>query len=124
VVSSYTPTLTTLLRAQRTSIPLNRGDLSIALVAEKRAQDNTLPIIYDVDTEIEQVAAIANSHSVNIMQQWVGSTTVEDTSRAMQTARVVHLACHGVQDTKDATQSGFCVGDALQKPRRTKCTHH
>jgi CHAT domain-containing protein len=41
----------------------------------------------------------------------MGSTTVEDTSMVMQAASIVHLACHGIQDTNDATQSGFCVGD-------------
>jgi CHAT domain-containing protein len=29
----------------------------------------------------------------------------------MQAANIVHLACHGVQDVSDATQSGFCLGD-------------
>jgi CHAT domain-containing protein len=111
VVSSYTPTLTTLLRAQRTTTPLSRGELSIALIAEKRAQDVTLPVIYNVDTEIEYVAAVANSRSVTILHERVGSTAVEDTSRMMQAVSIVHLACHGIQDTNDATQSGFCIGD-------------
>jgi hypothetical protein len=69
VVSSYTPTLTTLLRTQRVSTPLSRGDLSIALTAEKRAQDVTLPVIYDVDTEIERVAAVASSRSVTTVHK-------------------------------------------------------
>jgi CHAT domain-containing protein len=111
VVSSYTPTLTTLLRTQRATIPLRRSDLSISLIAEKRAQDTTLPVIYDVDREIELVAAVANSHGVNFVHERVGLTTVEDTSRVMQAASIVHLACHGIQDTHDATQSGFCLGD-------------
>jgi CHAT domain-containing protein len=111
VVSSYTPALTTLLRAQKTTTPLSRGDLSIALIAEKRAQDVTLPVIHDVETEIEYVAAIANSRSVTIVHERMGSTTVEDTSRVMQSVSIVHLACHGIQDTTDATQSGFCIGD-------------
>jgi CHAT domain-containing protein len=68
-------------------------------------------VIYDVDTEIEHIAAAAESSNVTILNRKVGSTTVEDTSKAMQTASIVHLACHGVQDIKDATQSGFCLGD-------------
>jgi CHAT domain-containing protein len=111
VISSYTPTLTTLIRGQRATRPLSRVDLSIALIAEKQAQDTTLPVIYDVDTEIELISAVAKSGSVTIVHEWVGSTTVEETSRVMQTASIVHLACHGIQDTNDATQSGFCVGD-------------
>jgi hypothetical protein len=111
VVSSYTPTLTTLLRAQKSTALLSHSNLSIALIAEKRAVDVTLPVIYDVDTEIEYVTTVANSRSVTVLHRQVGSTTIEDTSRAMQAASIVHLACHGIQDTSDATQSGFCIGD-------------
>jgi CHAT domain-containing protein len=96
---------------QKATKPLSRGDLSVALVAEKQAQDANLPVIHDVDTEIEHVAAVAKSSGVKILDQWVGSTTIEDTSKAMQTANIVHLACHGIQDDSDATQSGFCLGD-------------
>jgi CHAT domain-containing protein len=111
VVSSYTPTLTTLLRAQRATAPLSCGELSITLIAEKQAQDVALPVIYNVDTEVEHVAAVASSCSVTIVHERVGSTTVEDTSRVMQVASIVHLACHGIQDLNDATQSGFCLRD-------------
>jgi CHAT domain-containing protein len=111
VVSSYTPTLTILLRAQNTTAPLTRGDFSIALIAEKRAQDITLPVISDVDTEIEHISAVAKSSGIRILHERVGSTTMKDTSNLMQTANIVHLACHGIQDSTDATQSGFCLGD-------------
>jgi CHAT domain-containing protein len=111
VVSSYTPTLATLLRAQKTTATLTRGDLSIALIAEKRAQDITLPVLYDVDTEIEHISAVAKSSGIEILHKRVGSTTTKDTSSLMQTANIVHLACHGTQDEIDATQSGFCLGD-------------
>jgi hypothetical protein len=83
----------------------------MALIAEKRAQNIALPVIYNVDTEIEWVAAVAHSRSVRIVRERVGLTTVEDTSKDMQAASIVHLACHGIQDTDDSTQSGFCVGD-------------
>jgi CHAT domain-containing protein len=111
VVSSYTPTITTLLRGQKATTSLRHSDLCVALVAEKRAQDTNFPVIYDVDTEIEHIAAVVNSSSVEILHQHVGSTTVEDTSNVMQTANIVHLACHGIQDVSDASQSGFCLGD-------------
>jgi hypothetical protein len=111
VASSYTPTVTSLLRAQQASKPFPRGHVSLALVAEKRAKQRNLEVIPGVDKEIKHVAAVANLHSVEISHQWVGSTTIEDTSRVMETANIIHLACHGIQDAKDATQSGFCLGD-------------
>jgi CHAT domain-containing protein len=111
VVSSYTPTVTTLLRAQRASAPLRRDHLSVTLVAEKRAQDTTLLTIHGVDEEIENVAAVTQSRNVQNIHQQVGSTTVTGTSAMMQAANIVHLACHGIQDTGNAMQSGFCLGD-------------
>jgi CHAT domain-containing protein len=111
VVSSYAPTVTTLLRAQRTSTPLRRDRLSIALVAEKRAQDATLLTIPGVDEEISYVAAATKSSTIKDIRLQAGSTTVTGTSAMMQTANIVHLACHGIQDSGDATQSGFCLGD-------------
>jgi CHAT domain-containing protein len=112
VVSSYTPTVTALLRAQRAATtPLSRVDISIVLVAEKRAQDAALGTIPGVDEEIGHVAVATHSSNVKNIYQQAGSTTVTGTFAMMQLANVVHLACHGIQDDEDATQSGFCLGD-------------
>jgi CHAT domain-containing protein len=111
VVSSYTPTVTALLRAQRASAPLSRDCISLALIAEKQAQQRGLDQIPGVDKEIDKVAAVAKSKSVKVIYQQAGSTTVAGTSPVMQAANIVHLACHGVQDISNATQSGFCLGD-------------
>jgi CHAT domain-containing protein len=110
-VSSYTPTINLLLRAQRATKSLRRDEISLALVAEKRAAQRNLEVIPGVDKEIEEVAAVAKLCSVEVLYQWVGSTTIEDTSRVMEAASIIHLACHGIQDIGDATQSGFCLGD-------------
>jgi CHAT domain-containing protein len=110
-VSSYTPTVTALLRAQRASIPLRRDHLTFALVAEKRAQDPDLQLIPGVDEEISQIAAVVKQLPVKSVREQKGSTTIAGTSAAMQATDIVHLACHGVQDSIDATQSGFALGD-------------
>jgi CHAT domain-containing protein len=111
VVSSYTPTITSLLRAQQSTKPLPQGHASLALIAEKRAEQRNLQVIPGVDKEIEHVAVVARLNSVRILRQWMGSTNIEETSRVMEAANIVHLACHGIQDVNDATQSGFCLGD-------------
>jgi CHAT domain-containing protein len=111
VVSSYTPTITSLLRAQQATKPLPRDDISLALVAEKRAAQRNLQIIPGVDKEIEHVGMVAKLRNVEVLHQWVGSTTVDNTSKVMEAASIVHLACHGIQDPIDSTQSGFCLGD-------------
>jgi hypothetical protein len=64
-----------------------------------------------VDEEIEHIAVVASLSNVKVVHQRLGSTTIEDTSRVMEAANIVHLACHGIQDVHDATQSGFCLGD-------------
>jgi CHAT domain-containing protein len=100
------------LRAQTAATaPLSQRDLSVALIAEKRAYDSALQVIYGVDEEIAHVAAVAESSNVQLLHQLVGSTTVVDAVVSLQSANIVHLACHGIQDNDDATQSGFCLGD-------------
>jgi CHAT domain-containing protein len=111
VVSSYTPTVTALLRAQKRSTPLRQDGISLALIAEKQAQQRGLELIPGVDKEIDRIAAVAKSGNVEVVHQQAGSTTVAGTSPVMQAANIVHLACHGLQDVSDATQSGFCLGD-------------
>jgi CHAT domain-containing protein len=110
VISSYTPTLTTLLRAQRSVKPLARAHLALLLIAEKRAHES-LAIIPGVDVEIQDIAAIATLHNMKIIDQVMGSTTIAQTSKNLNAANIIHLACHGVQDHQDATKSGFCLGD-------------
>jgi CHAT domain-containing protein len=54
---------------------------------------------------------VAKLSHVSITYQKIGSTGATDTAAAMQVSNIVHLACHGIQDDGDATQSGFCLGD-------------
>jgi CHAT domain-containing protein len=110
-VSSYTPTVRALLRAQRAATPLKRDNISLALVAEKRALQRHLRIIPGVDEEIEYVAAVASKCNIKTTHRLIGSTTIADTTAVMQVVNCVHLACHGIQDVGDAAQSGFCLGD-------------
>jgi CHAT domain-containing protein len=90
---------------------LRRDQLSFALVAEKRARDITMLTIPGVEEEVEHVAAVIDSSTIKNIHVQAGSTTITETSKMMRTANVVHLACHGIQDNVDATQSGFCLGD-------------
>jgi CHAT domain-containing protein len=110
-VSTYTPTLTSLLRAQNKAPRLLRGDLSLSLVAEQVAQESNLSSIPQVDVELDQVSIAAESSRVHIAHRITGSTLVDTVSNAIQAANVIHLACHGIQDPEDATRSGFCLGD-------------
>jgi CHAT domain-containing protein len=110
VISSYTPSLTTLLRAQRAAVALSRDALAMMLLAEKKAQE-PLALIPGVEQEICDIAAIATSYNVNIVSHLASSTTVANALECAATANIMHLACHGTQDPSDATRSGFCLGN-------------
>jgi CHAT domain-containing protein len=111
VVSSYTPTLTTLLRAQKAAKPLQKEFSHIVLVAEKEPGEPHLQVIDHVDVEVDIIAATVSSSCIHKLDQLVGNTTISGTCEAMQNANIVHLACHGIQDSTDVLQSGFCLGD-------------
>jgi CHAT domain-containing protein len=81
------------------------------LIAEKQAQQPGLELIPGVEKEINNIAAVAQSSNVKVIHQQAGSTTIAGTSPVMQAANIVHLACHGVQDIRNATQSGFCLNN-------------
>jgi CHAT domain-containing protein len=90
---------------------LTHQDLSISLVGEEVADDSDLPAIPEVGIELQVISSLAKSHKIRVMHQQKGSTTISSTSVALQAANIVHLACHGIQDDVDATQSGFYLGD-------------
>jgi CHAT domain-containing protein len=111
VVSTYTHTLTSLLRAQKQAMTLLQGDITMTLVAEKFTKEPNLCSIPQVDIELEQVSLVAGSSQIQIAHQITGYTRVDTVSSAIQAANIIHLACHGIQDTKDAIRSGFCLAD-------------
>lgn len=112
VISSYAPTVTTLLRLQKAAgPPLHRDTASFTTVAERRAHEPQLPTINGVVQESTNIGVIAESAGLRNIKQLIGSTSVSNTVSALEAANIVHLACHGTQNTNDATQSGFCLGD-------------
>lgn len=111
VVSSYAPTITTLLRAQRAVSPIQRDSINIALIAEKQARESQLSVIHQVDTEVDSIAAVASLCHIRAVHRLPGESTISNACNAMQAANIAHIACHGIQDGKNALQSGFCLRD-------------
>lgn len=70
-----------------------------------------MKVIPFVDLEIDNVVHAASANNVPTIHQIIGSTTMHGVSAALGAANIVHLACHGIQDGTDATQSGFCLSD-------------
>jgi hypothetical protein len=111
VVSSYTPTLSALLRAREEPIKLLPAQIQLLLVSEGRAKSKDLPVLVSVDRECEEIMQVAKSDCIPIIDHMIGDTTVSRVLQGLSSANIVHLACHGIQDTQDAVASGFCLGD-------------
>jgi CHAT domain-containing protein len=107
MVSSYTPTLTALLRAQQGAKVYGADQIKLLLVATEHAQNLALPPLPFVSREVETVTAITSESLVSIHQTAVKSGVVE----RLASANVVHLACHGIQDAREPHNSHFCLGD-------------
>lgn len=70
-----------------------------------------MPIIDGVEEELAVIKRAATGHDSLHIDNIIGDTTVKSLATGLTTANIAHLACHGVQDTDDALQSGFCLGD-------------
>jgi CHAT domain-containing protein len=112
VVSSYTPTLAALLRAQKTSFNLPGSDLTVALISANKGYDIDLPVLYNVNDEIHFISTAAEKSGVSINADCVRSpATVSRVSDTLESATMAHIACHGIQNASDALASGFCLAD-------------
>jgi CHAT domain-containing protein len=107
VVSSYTPTIAALQRSRRPTIAPASKELSVLVVAESSAPD--MPTLETVEEEVQGICESLHQHAVTpiILHSPV---KVQDVLCHIHDADIVHLACHGVQDS-DALRSGFCLQD-------------
>jgi CHAT domain-containing protein len=113
-VSSYTPTLTALLRAQRSNPGFHRCDARLGLIAAIQAWDASLPILPKVEEEVSNVCTAAERASVSIDDSaiCIGNTAVMTrAAEVFKSTNMVHIACHGKQNAANALSSGFCLSD-------------
>jgi CHAT domain-containing protein len=104
LVASYTPSIAGLLNAQHTSKPVVREDAEILLVA--------------VNSPFKGRALPMTTEEANTLHNLVPSKIVQvskcaDVLESLQSASILHLACHGTQNSSDALQSGFLLEDGL-----------
>jgi CHAT domain-containing protein len=114
LISSYTPSLSALLRARTNLSSVPRTTLNILGVAEGAATG--MPILFNVTEEVRAVRHIAKSAHVNdisVDTHRASGTTVRAVLDQLPRANILHLACHGVQDILDPLKSGFCLGDGM-----------
>jgi CHAT domain-containing protein len=112
VVSSYTPTLTALSRAQKSNPCVSKLDVKLSLTAVTNARDATLSPLWNVEEEIRQVRATAEEANICVVNNRVDEDAViTGVTDAFKRANMVHIACHGIQDQANALSSGFCLSD-------------
>jgi CHAT domain-containing protein len=82
----------------------------MSIIAEPRANRPDMGTLPEVRTEAQYITDIADEGQIH-NQKIIGSTTIAQAEIELQQSNMVHMACHGVQDAKDALSSGFCLGD-------------
>jgi tetratricopeptide (TPR) repeat protein len=112
VVSSYTPTISALLRAQAQAPSVRSADVNMLLVGEDSAKNPGLSKLCNVRTELTHVESIATTkqfgHTVETIAR---EATVTRVTERIKTVHFVHLACHGLQHRTNALESGFYLND-------------
>jgi CHAT domain-containing protein len=109
-VSSYTPTMSALLRAQAKTTSVTSSEVNMLLVGEDCTSNPNLSSLKGVQKELIGVQSIATrfGHDVKAIPR---AASVEHVIECVKSANFVHLACHGLQHKKSALKSGFHLSD-------------
>jgi CHAT domain-containing protein len=105
-VASYTPSIGALLHAQQSFRPVRRSSETETLVVAVDQPYQGVPL-----PEAIKEATIVREH-VSASKTFQVSTT-DGVLEHIQTASILHLACHGTQNLSDALQSGFHLEDDM-----------
>jgi CHAT domain-containing protein len=112
VISSYTPTIASLLRAQQSAEAYTNAQLRISLVAVARPQDAHLPTLHSVHDELDNITDVCQQFGVVPEVRCTRkATTAMEVAQCFEAANIVHIACHGVQHATDPLSSAFCLSD-------------
>lgn len=108
-VSSYTPTLESLLRPR---IPPHGSGQTPNVLLVSQPDTPGYETIYGTETEVATIGNILSSSKTLSRSQGTVTAVLED----MRTHEWVHLACHGIQSPDgDATNSAFVLFDGKLK---------
>jgi CHAT domain-containing protein len=109
VVSSYTPTLTALLRAQHRAPTYRPEQVRLLALAAKQAHDRSLPRLRFVERESAltlEIAAAAGAAPSRAPDDAGAGAVVA----ALESTHMAHLVCHGIQHDTATLESRFCLG--------------
>jgi CHAT domain-containing protein len=109
VVSSYTPTLTALLNIKRRSP--NRSQATRLLTISQPATPRQIPLpgtVHEADAIQTLQSQTGRFHITRLDRQ---EATVAAVLQHMKECSWIHIACHGVQDSVNPTDSAFLLVD-------------
>ncbi|KAG9224478.1 hypothetical protein CCMSSC00406_0007671 [Pleurotus cornucopiae] len=104
-VSSYTPSLSALLRSHPEGSRLS----SIFAVSQTNTPGQ-IPLP-NAGMEVDELIAISSRYGVDVQRLDGEEATVESVLDTISKHTWIHLACHAVQDTTNPLQSGFYLQD-------------
>jgi CHAT domain-containing protein len=83
----------------------------LVLIPASRLSSGRFKALPEVETEISCVASIAASVCAQHDTLSEAGSTNADLSKALESANIVHVACHGIQDVANPLQSAFHLSD-------------
>jgi CHAT domain-containing protein len=112
VVSSYTPTLAALLRAQRRcmqTFPVPESN--ILVIATNSSDRSDLPTLWNVEQEVENVVTIARNAGMTVEVECAPGLASAEVVPVLDSVQFAHIACHGIQHTTEPLESGFALSN-------------
>jgi CHAT domain-containing protein len=112
VVSSYIPTLASLTKARHLWRPIARSELAGLLICEPSPSEDSATCLPNVVNEVTVVRECFISSGAQVLNKQAAHTSVSELRSVLEgtPAHVLHMACHGVQES-DPLKSAFLLGD-------------
>jgi CHAT domain-containing protein len=107
-ISSYTPTLTALLRASRQKSPEERDFKVLGIAQPKTPNTPELPSTVE---EFKHIQKHASKHNLPVRYLEGTAATVQEVLDGMNECPWVHFACHGIQHNGEPEKSALLLQD-------------
>jgi CHAT domain-containing protein len=112
-VSSYMPSLTSVIKARDGWTPISRAQLKVFVAAEPNASN--LPKLPSVMKEVEAVTKLIATSDATLLTDRTDLSirpSVQSVTEALPQAHIFHLSCHGRQE-EDPLKSHFVLHDGM-----------
>jgi CHAT domain-containing protein len=94
-------------------VPLPSIECKLSCIAAEKAHDKNLPILYGASQELDYIREATKDANITLVEDREMSKhcTISKAVYALQSANLIHIICHGVQNMSDPLSSGFCLAD-------------